>query len=70
MDELRQSSQSFGRICLSQYHEPGGKNVDIWSVREFLALPLLPTKIEHYIQMNINTKSTDLTNTNGLLHPK
>ncbi|CAF4221891.1 unnamed protein product, partial [Rotaria magnacalcarata] len=47
---------SFGRICLSQYHQSAGKNVDVWSVRDFTALPLLQSNITHYIQLGLNTR--------------
>ncbi|CAF1574185.1 unnamed protein product [Rotaria magnacalcarata] len=55
-DELRHSTTSFGRICLSQYHQSAGKNVDVWSVRDFTALPLLQSNITHYIQLGLNTR--------------
>jgi hypothetical protein len=56
LDELRHGATSFGRICLSQYHQSSGKNVDVWSVRDFIALPLLPSNMTHYIQLGLNTQ--------------
>ncbi|CAF3387291.1 unnamed protein product [Rotaria sp. Silwood1] len=55
-DELRHSTTSFGRICLSQYPQSSGKNVDVWSIKDFVALPLLQSNITHYIQLGLNTK--------------
>ncbi|CAF0744576.1 unnamed protein product [Adineta steineri] len=55
LNELRHSAATFGRICLSQYHQSSGKNVDVWSVRDFIALPLLQSNITHYIQLGLNT---------------
>ena len=70
MDELRHGAHSFGRVCLSQYHQTGSKQVDVWSVRDFFALPVLPQIIKHYIQLSINTKCSQSTSTNGLSNPK
>lgn len=56
LDDFRHDAGKFGRICLSQYHPSSGKYVDTWSVRNFLALPVLQTNITHYIQFNLNTK--------------
>ncbi|CAF4418864.1 unnamed protein product, partial [Rotaria sp. Silwood2] len=55
-DELRHSATSYGRICLSQYPQSSGKNVDVWNVKDFIALPLLQSNITHYIQLALNTK--------------
>ena len=65
MDELRHDAASFGRICLSQYHRSSENNVHVWSVRDFVALPLLQSNITHYIQLNLNTNCNlqqELTN--------
>jgi hypothetical protein len=69
LNELRHGATSFGRICLSQYHQSSGKNVDVWSVRDFIALPLLQSNITHYIQLGLNTKCTlqqQVTNGGGI----
>jgi hypothetical protein len=66
LDELHHDAKSFGRICLSQYHQSSGKHVDVWSVRDFVALPLLQSNITHYIQLGLNTKCSLQQLTNGI----
>jgi hypothetical protein len=41
-------------------------HVDVWSVRDFVALPLLQSNITHYIQLGLNTKCSLQQLTNGI----
>lgn len=70
MNDVRHRAQTFGQICLSQYHQSTGNNVDMWSVRDFYALPQFPSNITHYIQLKMNTKCSALPTTNGPTHSK
>ncbi|CAF0939143.1 unnamed protein product [Adineta ricciae] len=65
LNEFHHGTTSFGRICLSQYHQSAGKNVDVWSLRDFTAFPLFPLNITHYIQLGVNPKCSSSSSTNA-----